>query len=215
MQPREKLIQNGPHSLTDSELLAIFLRSGTKQYNVCQLADSILKEFPDFKGLEYASLENLRKINGVGLVKAVELQALSEIGLRILKQRQIRIGQIYNVQDVVEQMLPKMTGVSQEQFWVLFLDIKNQIIAQQLLFIGTINQTVAHPRDIFKQALGYAAVKIILIHNHPSGQVQPSKQDLAFTKRVVLAGNLLEIECLDHLIIGHQDYFSFKANNCF
>ncbi|KRL61868.1 RadC family protein [Latilactobacillus fuchuensis] len=209
-KPREQLMQHGAASLTDEQLAAVILRVGNQQATVQEVAQSLLKQYPDFRDLEQASLTELVRLTGIGPVKAMELQAICELSHRLQMQRTIRFGVIASSQMVGQRMIDLLAGETQEQLLVVLLDVKNQVIQIKQIYIGTLNSSVAHPREIFKLAVQYSAAKFILVHNHPSGQLTPSTQDIAFTKRVTGCGDLMGITCLDHLIIGSQHYLSLR-----
>lgn len=210
LKPREQLMQHGAASLTNEQLAAVILRTGNQQQPVQAIAQKLLRQYPDFYDLEHASLTDLTQIAGIGPVKASELQAICELSHRLQIQRTIRFGVVASSQMIGRRMIELLAGESQEQLLVVLLDVKNQVIQIKKIYIGTLNSSVAHPREIFKLAVQYSSAKFILVHNHPSGQLQPSTQDIAFTKRVVGCGQLMGITCLDHLIIGSHQYLSLR-----
>ncbi|KRM22287.1 RadC family protein [Latilactobacillus graminis] len=210
LQPREQLMRYGAASLTNEQLAIVILRSGNHQYSVAEIAHKLLTHYPDFRDLEQASLTQLETLSGIGPVKAVELQAICEMSRRLQAQRTLRFGVVASSQMVGYRMLETLAGETQEQLLAVFLDVKNQIIQTKQIYIGTLNSSVAHPREVFKLAVQYSAAKFILVHNHPSGQLSPSTQDIAFTKRIIACGEFMGIACLDHLIIGSQQYLSLR-----
>ncbi|MFD1319456.1 RadC family protein [Loigolactobacillus zhaoyuanensis] len=209
-QPREQLLYSGAASLTDQQLLAILLRTGTKSLPVMTVAQQVLLAYPQLATLVHAKISDLEQINGIGQTKAIELQAALELGRRSQLSAQLRFGTITSSQQVGEKMIARFAGCRQEHLLVVYLDTKNQIIKEQELFRGTLNASVAHPREIFAYGLQIAAARFILVHNHPSGMTEPSNYDLKFTQRVANCGDLMGIECLDHLIVGRQSYSSLK-----
>ncbi|MFD0897903.1 RadC family protein [Loigolactobacillus binensis] len=209
-QPREQLLSAGATSLTDQQLLAILLRTGTKQLPVMDVAQQLLQAYPQLASLSRAKITELEQIKGIGQTKAIELQAALELGRRSQLAAQLRFGTIASSQQIGELMAKRFAGCRQEHLLAIYLDTKNQIIKEQELFRGTLNASVAHPREIFAYGLQLAAARFILVHNHPSGQTEPSNYDLKFTQRVASCGELLGIECLDHLIVGHKQYSSLK-----
>ncbi|MFY1068843.1 RadC family protein [Enterococcus sp. AD013-P3] len=209
-RPRERLLTYGAESLSDQELLAILLRTGTPQLNVMELAAQVLSEFPSLFDLKLASLAELQRINGVGQVKALELLAMIELGGRIQKALQPKLGQVRTSMDLAFTLMEDMKDYQQEHLLCLYLNTKNEIIKKETLFIGSLNQSVAHPREIFRGAVRVSAARLIAVHNHPSGNPAPSENDLQFTRRLKACGEMMGIELLDHLIIGHDSYVSLR-----
>lgn len=208
-RPREKYKENGFARLSNADLIAILLRTGSKELSVTELAFQILNEIGSIEQLQNTSLEALSKMKGVGEVKAITILCAIELGKRVNEQKEIKQEKIKNAEDLYQIFAPKMQHLTQEHLIAVFLNTKNQIIDYQTIFIGTSNKSIVHPRDIYKEALKYAAVKIMILHNHPSGDPTPSKEDIIFTKRLLEAGNILQIPLLDHLIIGKNKYYSF------
>lgn len=209
-QPRERLLAYGEKALADHELLAILLRTGTRQKNVFHLAMKLLHHFEHLYGLKNASLEELQEVSGIGPVKAVELKAAIELGGRIHRSELPKLGHILSTQDAGKWFISEMGDLHQEHLSVVFLNSKNHIIRKKTIFIGTVNSSVAHPREIFKEACKYPTARMIVAHNHPSGDIMPSQADLYFTERLIQCGELMGIELLDHLIIGHDKYLSLR-----
>lgn len=208
-QPREKLLKYGVEKLGEAELLAILLRTGTEGKNVLVLARELLKKFPG-TSLATASVENLQKVKGVGEVKALEIVACLELGRRLLKDKQTEL--VLSPRAVAEQMSAERIS-KKEHFVVFFLDTQNQIVRKELVSIGTLNASLIHPREVFEPAIRYVASHIIVAHNHPSGSLEPSDEDLSVTKRLVDAGRLLGIQLLDHVIVTPTGYISLKEQN--
>ena len=209
-RPRERLELYGEKALANHELLAILLRTGTKGTNVVTLAMVMLNHFEDLYHLKTASSQELMTISGIGKVKALELKAAIEIGVRISQASQIKIGQITSSTKAGEMLLVEMQGLQQENVVVLYLNTKNEIKKKETIFIGGLNSSVAHPREIFRGAVRYSAARIIVGHNHPSGNPEPSEADIQFTRRMSECGELMGIELLDHIIIGEQEFISLK-----
>ena len=213
-RPRERLINKGVEYLSNEDLLAILLKTGTKDYSVKVLASNILKQIEDINNLKEINLESLIKIKGIGKVKACEILAAIELGKRLNKKidnlNQIKI---YSSSSIYEYYQDKLGDKLQENFYCVYLDTKNHIIKDKLLFIGTINESLIHPREIFKEAYLLSASSIICIHNHPSGNVNPSNNDIIMTKQLIEVGKILGIKVLDHIIIGKNNYFSFSDND--
>lgn len=209
-RPRERLLRLGAHALSEAELLAIMLRTGTERENAYQLSLRLLTSFHDLRGLSQASFDELVSIKGIGPVKAIELQAAFELGRRqmgniIGKRPVIRLPK-----DVAELMMPQMSLLTQEHFVCLFLNTKNQVIGKQTIFVGSLDASIVHPREVFKEAIKRSSASVICLHNHPSGDPTPSREDIAVTKTLMGAGDLVGIALLDHVIIGDGKYISLK-----
>ncbi|MCI8466825.1 MAG: DNA repair protein RadC [Bacilli bacterium] len=208
-RPREKFKQSGFQKLSDIDLLSLLLRTGSKDLSVRDLATNLLLEIGSLNELSNTSLERLSKIKGVGEVKAITLLSALELGKRAMMSEKIDRKRIHNAKDLFEVFSCELMSLSQEHFVAVFLNNKNEIIKAKTIFIGSANRSVVHPRDIYKEAIKYSAVKLMCLHNHPSGDPTPSVEDTAFTSRLIEAGNLLQIPLLDHIIIGHNSYYSF------
>lgn len=207
-KPREKLKKYGVKNLTDEELIAIILRCGTKNMSVKDLAIKIKKEFKNLSDLSYIELS---KIKGMGEVKAITLLAAIELGIRSTykEDKNIKLNRPENIYEFFKN---KLIHLKQENLIAVFLDNKNKLIAYKTIFIGTINMSISHPREIFKEAIKNSCVYIVLVHNHPSGDPTPSIADLKFTNQVYKTGKIIGIPLLDHLIIGNNNYYSFYDN---
>ena len=212
-RPRERLMNIGVEKLSNEELLSILLKSGTKNISVKVLASSILKELNSITDLKDMNLERLVQIKGIKTAKACELLASIELGKRI-NQKFNNINQIKIVDSssVFEYYKNILEDNKQEHFYCIYLDTKHNIIKDKLLFVGTINESLVHPREVFKEAYLLSASAIICIHNHPSGNVTPSKNDIIITEQLKQVGNILGIAVVDHLIIGKNEYYSFMDN---
>lgn len=211
-RPREKLLRKGVQYLSNAELLAIILRTGTRGKNAIQIArDLIGKSGDGIRFLAEANYEELCSVEGVGESKAATILAAIELGNRVssyIPQRYV----IANPWDIHEFYREEMRYLKKEHFRAVFLDTKNQIIGDETISIGTLNSSLVHPREVFKTAIKKSCCRIILMHNHPSGDTNPSEEDMMITKRLIECGMLLGIEVIDHLIIGDGGYFSFKEN---
>jgi DNA repair protein RadC len=205
-RPREKLVQYGPEKLSNAELLAILLRSGTKSENVVELAGKILKSFGTEK-LPGLTFDDLKDYPGLGTAKACEIVACFELGKRLLKDKKV---QIYLTPKDVWEELKDMRDHRKEHFIIFYLDSRNQEIKREVISIGSLNTNVVHPREVFEPAVRNFAAHIILAHNHPSGDPNPSKDDLEITKRLLEAGKILGIEVLDHIIVARNGFLSFR-----
>lgn len=209
-RPREKAYHYGVESLSNRDLLAIVLRCGYKGVSVLEIADEILNTFHGIGALGRCSIEELCTIKGVSKCKAVELLACFELAKRSFINIQEPLVYIDSPKRVAEYLMHKIANKLQEHFVVLFLDTKNQVIYEETIFIGSLNTSVVHAREIFKRAILKSSAKIVIAHNHPSGECSPSLQDIDVTNTIYETGQLVGIPLLDHLIIGKGNYFSFK-----
>ncbi|MGM0123512.1 DNA repair protein RadC [Enterococcus sp. AZ194] len=210
--PRERLIRQGEKSLSDQELLAICLRTGQHPIHVMDLAANVLGRFMNLYTFKGATIEELMEIKGIGKVKAIEIRALIELGRRMEEASQPKVGKIRASFDLAQQLIHELKDYQQEHFICFYLNTKNEIIQKETLFVGSLNQSVAHPREIFHGAVRYHAASLIIAHNHPSGDATPSGQDIMFTQRLSQCGEMMGIELLDHIIIGHSTYTSLKED---
>ena len=210
-RPREKLILNGAGSLTDAELLAILLRTGTKQFNAIQLGKAIIEKADNIRYLQNITIEELESINGIGKTKAVQIKAALELGNRIASYKPAKY-KIKNPWDIYKYYMESLRYQYKEIFKVVLLNTKNEIITDVDISMGTLNSSLVHPREVFREAIRRSSNKIILLHNHPSGNAEPSKEDKSVTNRLKECGELIGIEVIDHIIIGDGIYFSFKEN---
>ncbi len=210
-RPREKLIRLGEHSLDDSELLAILLGSGTTGENVVQLAQRILSEAGDLTRLSYMSVRELcNKFRGIGPARAAQLKAGLELARRHVDQASRKRVHFSNSQRVFDYFRERFHGAQQEEFWTASLDAKNKLLKDSQITKGTLMGSLVHPREVFHLAIRESAAGIIILHNHPSGDPQPSAEDRKVTAQIAEAGKVLGIPLLDHIIIGNDCYFSFK-----
>lgn len=201
-RPRERLLDRGAESLSDSELLAIFLRIGVKGKSAVDLARDLLKEFGSLRELMAADLAAFCQIKGLGQAKFVQLQACLEMARRFLHESLQREGPLTNPNDAKKFLLMRMRDYTKEDFACLYLDTKNRVIQFEELFTGTLHTAEVHPREVVKQALKYNAHAIILAHNHPSGVAEPSQADIELTLILRDALALIDIKILDHLVVG-------------
>ncbi|MCX6756184.1 MAG: DNA repair protein RadC [Candidatus Nomurabacteria bacterium] len=201
-RPREKLEKYGPGKLSDAELLAILLRTGTKDLNVLKLSQKILQKFENKKIIDI-SIEELKTIHGLGTVKSCEIIACFELGKRMLKDKKFSI--LLSPKDVWERM-EDIRGSKKEHFVVFYLDSRNQEIQREIISMGTLNESLVHPREVFEGAIKNNAASIILAHNHPSGDMDPSEADIEITKKLVHAGKILDIKIINHVIITNNSW---------
>lgn len=215
IRPRERLMSHGAQSLTSYELLAIILRTGNKNLNAIQLAMKIIHHFGTNYDLRTASYHDLIQLAGVGPAKAVEIQAAIEFGRRLNENNQEKYGVIMSTKDAGNYCIRKLKDLQQENVLALYLNTKNQIVKEKVVFIGSLNQSVAHPREIFKEGVRSSAARIIVAHNHPSGNPSPSQADIDFTQRLAECGELIGIEVLDHIIVGDDSFISLQEYGIF
>jgi len=210
-RPRERLIAHGPASLSDAQLLAILIRNGKAGRTAVDLGRELLERFGSLAGIEQAGIKEMCGVAGVGPAKAAEIKAAIELGRRY--QRPSLAGASFcSSQDVVDYYRPRMKDAKKEMFRCALLDTKNKIIREEIVSIGSLTASIVHPRDTFKAAIRESAAAIVFIHNHPSGDIKPSQEDILLTKRLVQAGDVLGIQVLDHIIIGDGNHFSFRDN---
>ena len=212
-RPRERVIKYGIENISNSELLAIIIKTGTRKYSVKEIADIILSRIDSITNLNEININTFNNIPGLGKVKTIELMAAIELGKRIFLEHENNNKVFYdNPQMIYQDNLYLFSNKKQEYFYVLYLDNRNNLIERKLLFMGTINRSIVHPREIFKEAYLTSASKIICMHNHPSGDINPSSEDIRLTKSLIEIGKLQGIMVADHLIIGDDNYYSFYQN---
>ncbi|EGR0892125.1 DNA repair protein RadC [Vibrio cholerae] len=207
--PREKLLQRGPQSLSDAELLAIFLRTGTHGMNVLALADLLLRDFGSLRALFSASKEQFCRHKGLGEAKFVQLQAVLEMTQRYLAETLKRGDALTSPQQTKLYLSSVLRDRQREAFYILFLDNQHRVIRDEILFEGTIDAASVYPREVVKRALHHNAAAVILAHNHPSGVAEPSQADRRITDRLRDTLGLVEIRVLDHFVVGDGEVVSF------
>jgi len=207
-RPREKLIKKGSQNLKDEELLAILLRTGREGKNVLEVAKQILRKYSK-KRLFKMKYEDLSKIKGIGPAKACIILASQELVKRALKIQDSGLPIVQSINDVILQV-GYIREKTREHFVAIYLNARNELLFRKHIFIGTLNASLVHPREIFSEALRHNAASVILVHNHPSGDPEPSEDDLEITKRISEAGKIMGIDVLDHVIITKNKVFSFK-----
>ncbi|OGU41059.1 MAG: hypothetical protein A2315_10780 [Ignavibacteria bacterium RIFOXYB2_FULL_35_12] len=208
-RPREKLKKLGAGGLTDAELIAIILRTGKKGKSVLTIAHELVQKHINLAGLVSLSLAELKKISGIGEDKARSLLAAFEIGRRMQSQSKWSIDKkITSPKDIAEFFVPILRDELKEKFLVVCLNSTNKVTKFEAISVGSLNSSVVHPREIFKFAIENSSASIILIHNHPSGNLEPSNEDIAITKKLVEAGKILNIQVLDHIIVGGNSFTS-------
>ena len=205
----------GAAQLSDRELLAILLSTGSREYSVLELADQILIQHQGVAGLRDLTVDELMQQKGIGSAKAASIAAAVELGKRVwagsMDYRQV----INNSADAAELLIKKMRGLDRENFQVMLLNQKKALLGIETVSVGTLNGSMVHPREVFKSAIRRSASTVILAHNHPSGICEPSEQDLLVTQRLKEAGQMIGIDVIDHIIIGEDTYYSFRENQIF
>lgn len=208
-RPRERLIKRGASALSDSELLAVILRTGSRKENAINLSQRILSQY-NIKQLSQANVTQLMGIYGIKEGKAAQITACFEIARRLESFNEEVKPKINTPEDVYRLIYPRMREQKKECFIELCLDTKNQIIKEDTISVGSLNANIVHPREVFKTALAESAAHIIVVHNHPSGDPAPSKEDIEITRKLVETGKIMGIDVLDHVIIGDKRHFSMK-----
>lgn len=209
--PRERIAKYGVEALSNAELLAAIIGTGSQQKSVLELSAEIFGHLPEgLKSFDGITLEELKLVDGVGNGKACQILASVELGKRVYQNSSESLKKISSPSDVSDLLMSELRYKKQEHFKTLILDTKNQIISIETITIGTLNASLVHPREVFNLAIRKSAHGIILVHNHPSGHPEPSKEDLLLTERLVESGKIIGISILDHIIIGDGRFYSFK-----
>ena len=210
-RPRERLLKLGAEALSAQEILALILGRGVRGESVMLTAQRLLSQFGNLQGIGNASVEELSQIKGIGIAKATQLKAAFELSKRLEDYPERAKVVIKSPEDVVGQVRSKLKGKKREHFLTLLLDTRNQLIGVVPISIGSLDSSIVHPREVFKEAISASAASVIFVHNHPSGDPEPSEDDIKLTQRLVEAGKIIGIEVLDHIIVGDQAYLSMKA----
>jgi len=211
-RPREKMLTKGVQVLSNAELVAILLRTGTKNESVLRVAERLLKKYEEYGVAALASLgpQQLSIIKGIGPVKAVTIVAAIELGKRLSSLASAEKPVIRSPGDAANLMMARLRYEPREHCIIILLSTKNHVLATPTISIGSLNASIVHPRELFREAINHSAAALILVHNHPSGDPTPSSDDITLTQKLVDAGNILEIHVLDHIIIGDNKYVSLK-----
>lgn len=209
-RPRERLIKSGSAALSKAELLAILLRVGVSGENSVQLAQRILDELGGLAGIQRASVSDMCQIHGLGEAKAAQIKAAIELGTRLVREQAEEHGPLNSPGEAAALIQLEMQGLMQEHLRVLLLDTRNRLITIETVYVGSLNLSLVRVGELFRAAIQRSAASLILAHNHPSGDPTPSPEDVALTRSVVQAGKLLDIEVLDHLVIGYGQFVSMK-----
>jgi len=207
-RPREKLLQHGADALSDAELLAILLRTGTRRVTAVDVAKHLLKQYRTLSHLASREVNELTRIHGLGTTKAVTLAAAFELGRRMLSRQEDKL-RIRSPEDVVRRFAPKLKDLQFEVFLALLLDSANHLLCDVEVSKGILDSSLSHPREVFRRAIIEPAASIILLHNHPSGNAEPSSEDLQITKQIVESGKIIGIPVHDHIIVAGNTYTSF------
>ena len=215
-RPRERLLKLGSESLSAQEILALILGRGTKGESVMVTSQKLLSRFGSLKGVANASVEELREIRGIGLAKAAQIKAALELSKRLEadvseKSRPI----LKSPEDVAALVRSQLKGKKREHFLVACLDTRNRLINCRPVSVGSLDTSIVHPREAFKEAVSCSAAAVIFVHNHPSGDPEPSREDIELTRRLAKAGEIIGIDVLDHIIVCDESYLSLKAKNLF
>ena len=208
-RPREKLMRRGVDALTDAELLAILIGSGTGKITAVDLAKRLLIEHKTLRGLAGKSVADLKKFKGIGSARAVSLVSAFELGRRLHSREDEKLDVVRSPQDVAARFIPKLRDLKKEVFLLLLLNSANGVIKEVIISEGNLNASVVHPREVFKAAIDELAAGVILVHNHPSGNRNPSREDIALTKQIVEAGKVVGIPVHDHIIVAGGVFTSF------
>jgi len=208
-RPRERMLKHGRDALSEAELLAIVLRTGNGKNSAVDLARHILNKYDGLRGLDGQSIEELQSIKGIGLAKAAQIKAALEIAKRLAVQKWRVQDRVKSSEDIYRIVHLRMRDLGREEFRVLFLTARHDILAEKKLFEGSLMESVVSPREIILAAVQQSAASIVLLHNHPSGDPTPSPQDKNVTAKIVEACRYVDIQVLDHIIIGKDSYFSF------
>jgi DNA repair protein RadC len=215
-RPRERLLKLGSEALSAQEILALILGRGVKGESVIEISQKLLRRFGNLKGVANASVKELMQISGIGPAKAAQIKAALELSKRL----EADAGEspkpiLKSPEDVVAEVRSRLKGKKKEHFLVLCLDTRNRLIDCKLVSIGSLDTSIVHPREVFKEAVSSCAASVIFAHNHPSGDPEPSKEDVELTRRLVKAGEIIGIDVLDHIIVCDKSYVSLKAKNLF
>jgi DNA repair protein RadC len=209
-RPRERLARVGPGALSTAELLAVVMRTGTGGENVVRMAERLLAHFGGLTGLARADFAALTTVRGLGPAKAAELQAAFELGRRLVAAAPEERPAVRTPDDAARLVMAEMGLLVQEQLRVILLDTRNRVIAAPTVYVGSLNGATVRAAEVFRDAITRGAASVIVVHNHPSGDPAPSREDETITKQLAQAGALLDIEVLDHLVIGHQRFVSMR-----
>ncbi len=208
-RPRERLLQHGPEYLSDAELLAILINKGYAGKTSVEIGRSLLTEFGSLRNLMSTSYNEMKRVKGIGKAKFTQIKAALEMGVRLSQEKIMPGKKIQNAKDVVDYYYAEMKDKKKELFHIILLDIRHQIIRDALISMGSLSETTVHPREVMKEVIKESAAAVIFLHNHPSGDPHPSRQDIELTKRLCETCKVLGVKVLDHIIIGERCFYSF------
>ena len=215
-RPRERLFKLGSEALSAQEILALILGRGIKGESVIDTSHKLLRQFGNLKGVADASIEELTQTKGIGLAKAAQIKAALELSKRLeAGVDETPKPVLKSPEDVVSAVRSQLKGKKKEHFVVLCLDTRNRLINRSQVSIGSLDTSIVHPREVFKEAISSSAASVIFVHNHPSGDPEPSREDIELTKRLAKVGEIIGIDVLDHIIVCDKSYLSLKAKNLF
>ena len=215
-RPRERLLKLGSEALSAQEILAVILGRGTKGESVMMTSQKLLSRFGNLKGVANASVEELIQTKGIGPAKATQIKAALEFSRRLEADASEKPRPVLkSPEDVAAEVKSQLKGKKKEHFLVLCLDTRNRLMDRKLVSMGSLDTSIVHPREVFKEAVSSCAASVIFAHNHPSGDPEPSKEDVELTKRLARAGEIMGIDVLDHIIVCDKGYVSLKARNLF
>jgi DNA repair protein RadC len=212
-RPRERLLRLGPEALSTAELLAIIINTGSQGDSVLMTSQKLLSEFGNLQNIIPATVEELSRVRGIGKAKAIQIKAALELANRIDDPDYQPGKPVQTPEEAYKSMQSKLKGKKKEYFYILCLDTRNRVKNANQVSIGNLDSSIVHPREVFKDAISSLAAAVIFVHNHPSGDLEPSAEDINLTKRLIEAGELLGIPVLDHIIIGKKGYTSLKSRN--
>jgi DNA repair protein RadC len=208
-RPRERLFKYGPETLSEAELIAILLRTGSGGDTAVDMARALLQKFKGLRGLDQQPAQTLSQVKGIGQAKAAQIKAAFELAKRVVQEAYAERPRVRSSEDVYRMVRLQMRDLGREEFRLIFLTGRNEVLSQKRLFEGSLAESVVSPREIILTAIQQAAASVIMIHNHPSGDPEPSPEDRKITQKIVRACHYCDISVLDHLIIGRESYFSF------
>ena len=209
-RPRERLDKHGAKTLSDAELLAILIGNGTHKFSALDAARELLEKYKTLSRLANANISELMSVRGIGFAKSITLMAAFELSKRIQSEPFI-LNTIHSSEEIAQYYIPKLRHLKKEIFIALLMNIKNQLIREEQISVGTLTSTLVHPREVFRTAITENAASIILMHNHPSGSPEPSPQDIQVTKNLIEAGKIIDIKVTDHIIIAGEKYSSLLS----
>ena len=212
-RPRERLQKHGAEALSTAELLALLMGGGTRGQSVMMTAQTLLARFGNLQNIASASIEELSKIKGIGPAKACQIKAALELAKRVDDPDYKKSAPVKSPEEAVESIRSTLKGKKKEHFYLLCLDTRNRVTNVDQVSVGNLDSSIVHPREVFKTAISCLASSVIFVHNHPSGDLEPSSEDINLTKRLTEAGELLGIPVLDHIIVCDKDFTSLKSRN--